>query len=277
MTTRRFLPLQELPAASIEGLFTDLDDTLTTNGRLSAEAFAALERLSEAGVKVVPVTGRSAGWCDLIVRLWPVAAVIGETGAFCMIREAGAVRTISMQTEAEREATARQRDRIAQRVLTAVPRARLAGDQPYRRVDLAIDIAEAIPRLSSAEIGQIVSILQEEGMQAQPSSIHVNGWFGRFDKATSAMRLLCEHWGLEPELAQAHWAAIGDAPNDAPLFASFRHSVGVANLIQHVDRMTSLPRYLTEASYGAGFAELARHLCSARPDALGHRSAPATP
>ena len=263
----RFLPLQALPAASIEGLFTDLDDTLTTDGQLSAEAFAALDRLARSGVLVVPVTGRSAGWCDLIVRLWPVAAVIGETGAFCMIREGGWVRVIPMQSEAEQAATATHRERIAQRVLQEVPQARLAGDQPYRRVDLAIDIAEAVARLPEDLIGRIIDIMREEGMQAQPSSIHVNGWFGGFDKGSSALRLLAEQWGIDRTHAQAHWACVGDAPNDAPLFAAFAHSVGVANLTRHLDRMASLPRYLTGASHGAGFAELARHLIAARAPA----------
>jgi HAD superfamily hydrolase (TIGR01484 family) len=258
------LPLSDLPGHGIEGLFTDLDDTLTTDGQLSVEAFSALTALAEAGIRVVPVTGRSAGWCDLIARLWPVAAVIGETGAFCMIREGGQVRTLMMQGEQAQQATSTHRNRIARRVLEEVPDARLAGDQAFRLVDLAIDIAEAIPRLAPPQIDRIVAILREEGMQAQPSSIHVNGWFGEFDKGRAALRLLTEHWGMTPEAAATRWACVGDAPNDATLFASFRHSVGVANVARHLGRIACPPRYITEKASGAGFAELARHLLSSR-------------
>jgi len=254
------LPLTDLPALGIEGLFTDLDDTLTTDGQLSVEAFSALTALSEAGIRVVPVTGRSAGWCDLIVRLWPVAAVIGETGAFCMIRQGGHVQTLMMQDEEAQGATSKHRDRIAQRVLAEVPEARLAGDQSFRLVDLAIDIAEAIPRLGSTQVDRIVAILREEGMQAQPSSIHVNGWFGEFDKGSSALGLLTKHWGMTLEAALSAWACVGDAPNDATLFASFKYSVGVANVARHLGAIACPPRYVTQKACGAGFAELARHL-----------------
>ena len=257
-------PLADLPASAIDGLFTDLDDTLTTDGRLSVQAYAALCTLSDHGVRVIPVTGRSAGWCDMILRLWPVAAVIGETGALCMVREGGGIQTILMQSEADRRATAERRTQIGQRVLREVPSARLAGDQPFRLVDLAIDIAEAIPRLTSPQIERIVHILREEGMQAQPSSIHVNGWFGQFDKGSSALQLLTQHWGLDAEQAITRWACIGDAPNDATLFARFEHSVGVANISRHLAHMAHRPRYLTQAPFGAGFAELARRLIEAR-------------
>lgn len=263
-THPELLPLTDLPGHAIEGLFTDLDDTLTTDGQLSVEAFSALAALAEAGVRVVPVTGRSAGWCDLIVRLWPVAAVIGETGAFCMIREGGRVRTLMMQGEEAQQATAIHRDRIARRVLAEVPDARLAGDQPFRLVDLAIDIAEAIPRLGQTHVDQIVAILREEGMQAQPSSIHVNGWFGQFDKGSTALRLLTEHWGMKEADALNRWACVGDAPNDATLFARFEHSVGVANVSRHLDHIACPPRHITDKAHGAGFAELALHLLSSR-------------
>jgi len=257
-------PLSALPARQIQGLFTDLDDTLTTEGQLSTEAFSAVSALAAAGIRVVPVTGRSAGWCDLIVRLWPVAAVIGETGAFCMIRAGGRVRTLMMQSDIAQEDTKRHRDRVARRVLDEVPTAALAGDQAFRLVDLAIDIAEAIPRLPPEQIERIITILREEGMQAQASSIHVNGWFGQFDKGATALRLLTDYWGLNREQAGLHWACVGDAPNDATLFATFEHSVGVANVDRHLGSIACPPRYITRQPYGAGFAELADHLLRSR-------------
>jgi len=262
--TPDFMPLDSLPASAVDGVFTDLDDTLTTDGRLNARTYAALEALAESGIRVVPVTGRSAGWCDLIVRLWPVAAVIGETGAFCMVPEGGRVRRLMMQDTASQAATAQHRDRIAARVLAELPGVQLAADQPYRLVDLAIDIAENVPPLGAEQVQRIVTILRDEGMQAQPSSIHVNAWFGQFDKGSSAVRLLTEYWGIPDHEARQRWVCIGDAPNDATLFSAFEHSVGVTNLLRHRYVMTPLPRYLTPSPHGEGFAELSRHLIKNR-------------
>ncbi|HEU0290571.1 MAG TPA: HAD hydrolase family protein, partial [Burkholderiales bacterium] len=79
------LPLSEFPVEvrrSIRGVLCDIDDTLTTGGRLTAGAYGAMERLQQAGLPVIPITGRPAGWCDHIARMWPVAAVVGENGAF---------------------------------------------------------------------------------------------------------------------------------------------------------------------------------------------------
>src|SRR5262249_60166597 len=78
-------PLVELPAAArkaVRGVLFDIDDTLTTDGRLTADAYAAMERLLHARLLVVPITGRPAGWCDHIARMWPVSAVVGGNGAF---------------------------------------------------------------------------------------------------------------------------------------------------------------------------------------------------
>jgi HAD superfamily hydrolase (TIGR01484 family) len=257
-------PLAEFDARGIHGVLTDLDDTLSTDGRLDPEAFAAMNRLREAGLRVVPVTGRSAGWCDHFVRMWPVDAVIGETGAFYMLREGGGVRTVFTPDPAALEAARTRRGPIAEEVLREVPEAALAGDQPYRLVDLAIDIAEAVPPVAPERVARIVALLRARGMHAQPSSIHVNAWFGEFDKGHTARKLLAEHFGETDDDARDRWVCVGDAPNDAPLFAAFRNSVGVANLLERADRMPVLPRWITLAPSGAGFAELAAHLLAAR-------------
>ena len=67
---------------SLRGIFSDIDDTITTNGMLSAEAYTAIENISKRGIEFIPITGRPAGWCDMIARFWPVKGVIGENGAF---------------------------------------------------------------------------------------------------------------------------------------------------------------------------------------------------
>ncbi|MCM5570381.1 HAD-IIB family hydrolase [Burkholderiaceae bacterium FT117] len=260
----RLRPLEEFDARGVHGVLTDLDDTLSTDGRLDPEAFAAMNRLRQAGLRVVPVTGRSAGWCDHFVRMWPVDAVIGETGAFYMLRQGGGVRTVFTPGAEDLHAARTRREAIAAEVLREVPEAALAGDQPYRLIDLAIDVAEAVPPVAPARVARIVEILRAHGMHAQTSSIHVNAWFGEFDKGRTARKLLAEQFGESDDDARDRWVCVGDAPNDAPLFAAFRNSVGVANLLARADRMPVLPRWITRAPSGAGFAELAAHLLAAR-------------
>jgi HAD superfamily hydrolase (TIGR01484 family) len=263
----RLQPLSGFNARGIRGVLTDLDDTLSTDGRLDPEAFAAMGRLRDAGIRVVPVTGRSAGWCDHMARLWPVDAVIGETGAFYMVREAGGVRTVFTPTEAELAMARSRHEAIAADILARSPGAAIAGDQPFRLVDLAIDIGEAVAPLAPQQVADIVELMRSHGMNAQPSSIHVNGWYGEFDKGRTALKLLREHFGESASEAASGWVCVGDAPNDAPLFAAFRHSVGVANLLSRVDRMPVLPAWITSKACGAGFAELADHILAAAAQA----------
>ncbi len=190
-------------ARQIAVVFTDIDDTLTTDGKLTAEAFAALWSLDGAGIAVVPVTGRPAGWCDHIARMWPVAGVIGENGAFYFRYEAAARQLVTrfLLTEAERRALAARFGDLARRILREVPGARVAADQPYRIHDLAIDFAEDVGPLPKASIDRIVALFEAAGCQAKVSSIHVNGWFGDYDKL-SMIRLFARevlHLDLDAE------------------------------------------------------------------------------
>jgi HAD superfamily hydrolase (TIGR01484 family) len=258
-------PLAELPAAARRALrfvLTDIDDTLTTEGRLTAASYAALERLEEAGVAVVPVTGRPAGWCDLVARLWPVEAVIGENGAFYFRYERRARRMIRRYwaEEDERRAGRERLTALGERILAAVPGAALAADQPYRVADLAIDVREDVPPLPQEAVERILDGFRDAGAQAKLSSIHVNGWFGAYDKLAMAKLLFAEIFGVD--LAEARDAVlfIGDSPNDAPMFGFFPNAVAVANIRDFAGRLPALPAYVTKARSGAGFVELAEAL-----------------
>jgi HAD superfamily hydrolase (TIGR01484 family) len=261
-------PLHELPAAGVDTVFTDIDDTLSTHGRIGPEAFAALHALQRAGLRVVPVTGRPAGWCDHIARMWPVDGVIGENGAFYMWhdRGAGRLRTRHLLGESERAAHTQRLAAVRERILREVPGCALASDQFCRLYDLAIDFCEDVPPLPPAAIDRIVALMEGAGMTAKVSSIHVNGWFGDYDKLAMARRFMAERHGLDlddPAVRQ-RCVFVGDSPNDAPMFGFFPLSVGVANVRQFADRLAQWPQYLTQADCGAGFAELAQHLLDHR-------------
>ncbi len=266
---RRLRPIAEFPAAdrrAIRGVFTDIDETVSTDGRLTAEAYGALEQLKAAGLVVIPVTGRPAGWCDLIARFWPVDAVVGENGAFWMWldRSAGRLRTRYVQDEATRAEGRRRLEAVKADVLREVPGAGVASDQPYRAADLAIDFCEDVPALPRAEVDRIVAIFERHGAHAKISSIHVNGWFGDYDKLTTTRLMMGELYGVDLETSRNEWVFSGDSPNDSPMFGFFPNAVGVANVVDFADRTPSLPRWITSARSGAGFAEMARALLEAR-------------
>ena len=253
-------PLVELDARGVRVLLFDIDDTLTTAGKLTAEAYAALERLSRAGVRAVPVTGRPAGWCDHIARMWPVDAVIGENGAFYFFYSGNRLHK-RFQDDVRSRAEKRSRlDAIATRIIAAVPGCALASDQPYRETDLAIDYCEDVAPLPLEAAQRIAELMREEGLTAKVSSIHVNGWFGEYDKLAATRRLFAERFGLELESANREVVFAGDSPNDAPMFGYFQNSVGVANVSRFAGLLRHEPKYVTLAASGAGFAELVDHL-----------------
>jgi len=262
-------PLAEFPAAeaaSIVGVLTDIDDTLTTEGKLTAPAYAALEHLQAAGLKVIPVTGRPAGWCDHIARMWPVDAIVGENGAFWMRYDATTrkLRTVAAgDVPTDRQARI---DALARDILAAVPGCALASDQFCRIADLAIDFCEDVPPLPRSTVDEIVRLMETAGMQAKISSIHVNGWFGRYDKLSATHRCLAAEFGSDIDRPdeRARWIFVGDSPNDAPMFGFFPNAIGVANVRDFSDRMTAAPRYVTQARSGAGFVELADFLLASR-------------
>jgi len=263
------LPLQELTdeiLARIDGLFLDIDDTLTTNGKLPADAYAALEALRNGGLRVIPITGRPAGWCDHIARMWPVDAVVGENGAFYFWHDgqAGKLRQRFLADEATRSANAERLKRIAADILRAVPGCALASDQFCRVADIAIDFCEDVPPLPRAEVERIALLMREAGMTAKISSIHVNGWFGDYDKLSMTRMLMRERYRVELEGRRERYLFIGDSPNDEPMFAWFPHAVGVANVTAFVEGMKHPPAYVTEGRCGAGFVELARRVLAAR-------------
>ena len=263
------LPLSQFPLErrrAVRNVFCDIDDTLTTGGRLTAEAYESLERLHRAGIRVVPITGRPAGWCDHIARMWPVAAVVGENGAFYFrYRHDGkAMIRGYADTAAARAANRERLAAIAREILGEVPGCAIAADQPYRETDLAIDWCEDVPPLPREATDRIVSLMQARGLTAKVSSIHVNGWFGNYDKLTMARRLMREAFGVDLGAEQETCVFVGDSPNDAPMFAFFPHSIGVANVRDFAGRLAHEPKYVTAANAGAGFREVVDFLLAAR-------------
>ncbi|MFO7528995.1 MAG: HAD-IIB family hydrolase [Marinobacter sp.] len=239
-------------------LFTDVDDTLTTDGQLLPETYLALCRLAAAGIRVIPVTGGCAGWCDQIIRTWPVTAVIGEGGAF--YAERSAPQTVCWHYW--NDAASHKRDQ--QTILAAIAELKLdfepklASDQAFRYVDVAVDYNQQ-QSLTSEQVAALHDALVDLGFSVRQSSIHLNVWLGDFDKSTMAVRVGRELLGLDlPELQQRA-VFIGDAPNDESMFRRFPLSIGVANIHKHLSAMSHRPAAIVSQRSGMGFAEMAEN------------------
>ena len=248
----------------IQYVLTDIDDTLTLSGRLPAVAYTAMELLKESGIQVVPITGRPAGWCDHIARMWPVAGVVGENGAFYFRYDEARKKMLRhyFASEKERQENRLKLAKLKRLILKNVPGSGVSADQAFREADLAIDVCEDVPPLPREAIDTIVRLFTEAGAQAKESSIHVNGWFGKYDKLTMTKIFFADIFSQALTTGKDRIIFTGDSPNDCPMFAYFPHSVGVANIIDFKGRLDHEPAWITDEPGGGGFAEMAEILLS---------------
>jgi HAD superfamily hydrolase (TIGR01484 family) len=253
--------------AAVQGVFTDIDDTLTRNGAIEPVALQALHALREAGLPVVAITGRPLGWSEPFVRpgpaAWPVQAIVAENGAVALIPDGERLRIEYAQDDGTRRANAERLREVAARIVATVPGAVLARDSAGRATDIAIDHAE-FAQLDAAAIARVVDLMRAAGMNATVSSIHVNGWFGAHSKFSAAQWMLQRLFGRALDAEIGRWVYVGDSTNDQLMFRRFPLSVGVANLLHFAGQLQHWPAYLTSAERGAGFAEVAQRLLRAR-------------
>ena len=253
-------PIEKMPGAvkkAIRYVLADIDDTLTLGGRLPAVVFAAMEDLKKAGMYMIPITGRPAGWCDHIARMWPVDGVVGENGAlyFYYDVEQRKMRRRYFISDEQRRADRKKLEKLKREILDKIPGCRVSADQRYREADLAIDYCEDVPPLSMDAVDRIVRLFEAAGARAKVSSIHVNGWFGEYDKLTMTRLLFAEVFEDDLEAVKENAIFIGDSPNDVPMFQFFPHSVGVANILEFKEKITHKPAWVTRQQGGYGFAE----------------------
>ena len=270
-------PLNTWPLADklrIQGIFTDIDDTLTTDGAITPDALAALGKLRKKGLKVIAVTGRPSGWSEPFAAGWPVDAIVVENGAVLLqnngqnscwpLQKARKQLSKSYQmSDVVRTENYVHMQEISQRILREVPGTLLAQDSAGRETDMAIDHSE-FTQLPPEKIERVVAIMQSEGMTATVSSIHINGWFGSHNKLTGARWAVHALFGRDLDTETDQWAFVGDSTNDQLMFEAFSNSIGVANVRRFEAQLTSLPRYITKGERGAGFTEVAQAVLTAR-------------
>ena len=273
-------PLANLPRgawAQVSGIFTDIDDTLTTAGAITPDALGALSALRAAGLHVIPITGRPVGWSAPFAATWPVDAIVAENGAVALLHGENSnqialepapnkrkqLSKIYQQDAATRAANFARMQQVLADIEATVPGARRAQDSAGRECDIAIDHSE-FTQLPQAAIDRCVALMRAAGMNATISSIHINGWYGAHDKWQGACWIARERLGRDLPAEIERWVYVGDSTNDQRMFEHFPHSVGVANIARFVPQLSTLPRYVTRGERGAGFAEVAQALLRVR-------------
>jgi len=248
----------------------DLDDTLTREEQLSADALAELMKARESGLKNILVTGRPASWADALLRILPFEAAVAENGAVIFWRsqkvEGGVERAYrwgdGYVSDYRGIPFKNELDVLKNEVLKKFPQVKMATDQEFRFYDYAFDFAESVrPALSLGTAEEIKNFCESRGFTAKVSNIHVNVWKGHFSKLEGLSYLIEKQWG---EQLKSSLIYVGDSPNDAPLFDAVEISVGVANVKKFIDAglKFSLPRFVTKQECGEGAAELIRHRMS---------------
>lgn len=247
-------------ARALRGVCFDLDDTLLDHGHLREDTYSALFRLVEAGLALYGVTGRPAGWGEVLARLFPVKAIVTENGAVtCALEDGRVIVRDSVDAHTRRERDERLRD-LLQRFREHFPDFEPADDVRARISDRTFDIGE-FRRVEPARVSAACDYLRDRGARVFVSSVHLHATFDYADKATGVVRLLAHDCGLDTTLVRRAFAYLGDSENDAACFAAFHVSIGVANLR---GRSTLPPRYLTSLPMGRGVAEAAGVILSLR-------------
>jgi HAD superfamily hydrolase (TIGR01484 family) len=246
--------------AGVRFVLTDIDETLTYRGRLSARTYDALERLQGAGVKVIPVTAAPAGWCDHLARMWPVDGVISENGGLFMQRDGEhGVKRKFWHGDEKRQAISDQLAAIGRHIAQVVPSARFADDQVFRLTSLAFAQPD-----SEADRRVLVAAMRKAGLEVTVNNLWILGWIGAYDKLAMARRAMAEAYNIDIDAGPDAVLYCGDSTNDAPMFAFFRPTVGVSSVRHYLSEIPIPPKWITRGPGGDGFVEVADAVIASR-------------
>ncbi|WP_342726499.1 HAD-IIB family hydrolase [Bradyrhizobium sp. B097] len=259
---------------NVRFVLTDMDETLTYQGRLAARTFEALERLQQAGLTVIPVTAAPAGWCDQMARMWPVDGVIGENGGFFFRRHdnGDCVERHFWHPAEHRQRVAGRLAAISAEVSATHPAASLAEDQPFRLTSVAFSQPNG-----QGDRDAITAALRRAGADVTVNNLWILGWLGGYDKLAMTHRVMTEAYGVDLDRQKDEILYIGDSTNDAPMFGYFRHTVGVSSIVRYLADIRTPPAWITEGPGGAGFVEMANALIASRGSARSARGTPIPP
>ena len=256
-------------ASEVKYILTDIDGTLTgPDGRISPEIYEMLWKLREAGFILIPVTGRTAGWAAVAITDWPVDAIIVESGSVVYYLENGSRKEfVHPSVPADRYSVHKKIREVA---LAKNPKIKVSIDQYSRFNDFAFNYAEdEDDKLTFEEAKEVLDAVKAIGAKGNISSIHVNTWFGDYDKLPMSLLYLKEHYGVEnPEECVIYF---GDAANDEEMFGFFPKACAVANFMKYAEHAKHLPTYITTFEGGKGFCEAAEILLTERKNSIAEK------
>lgn len=248
----------------MRGLVFDVDDTVTADGALEAEALAAMHALRNAGLEAIAVTGRPVGWAEVFAATWPISFAVGENGAgWVTLTRGGGRRTLERGAFDPSPVVRERRDALLAAVRMRMPDVKLASDSALRRFDLAFDVAEN-EKLPPDRVEMLRATCEELGASVVVSSVHLHAAFGGWDKAVGVVRGAASVLRVDEATVRDRFVFVGDSGNDAAAFSFFSVTVGVSNVHEHLGRLPTPPRFVTTAARGKGFAELAQRLVAVR-------------
>jgi hypothetical protein len=254
------MPFQPLSQALVTTCFknvrmiaTDMDGTLTQQGKFTPALLQALADLAEVGIQVLIVTGRSAGWVSGLAAYLPVAGAIAENGGLFYVNDSDTPQTLTPIPD-----LVHHRQKLAQtfqHLQTEFPKLQESADNRFRLTDWTFDVHG----LSPAALQRLAILCQEQGWSFTYSNVQCHIKPLEQDKATGLLQVLNHHF---PQYPPEQILTVGDSPNDVNLFNPnlFPLSVGVANVLHYADQLSDPPAYITLAAEGAGFCELAQAL-----------------
>ena len=228
---------------------TDIDGTLTQNGKFTTDLFQALFKLKQVKIPVILITGRSAGWVQALKNYLPVTGAIAENGGLYYPFESDHPEfLISLNSRSQ------HRENLAtafQILKVQYPHLQASADNPFRFTDWTFDIQN----ISLSEIQLLTELCTELGWGFTYSTVQGHIKPKNQDKATGLLKVIQQYWS---ELNPEQILTIGDSPNDQTLFNSelFPQSIGVANILEYSDQLTHKPRYITAGSEVEGFCEI---------------------
>ncbi|BAY12840.1 HAD family hydrolase [Calothrix sp. NIES-2098] len=232
---------------------TDMDGTLTRNGKFTTKLLQALENLAAAEIKVIIVTGRSAGWVSGLNSLMPVAGAVAENGGLFYM--AGSDRPIAL-TPIPNLANHRQHLAATFKELQSkFPQIQESADNHFRITDWTFDVASLTP----TELQTLSRLCQDLGWGFTYSNVQCHIKPQAQDKAIGLLQVLQQYW---PQYSLEQVVTVGDSPNDESLFNRryFPISVGVANVLEYANQLQHQPAYVTSAREAEGFCELSNCL-----------------
>lgn len=232
---------------------TDMDGTLTKQGKFSAAVLQAIEALMTAGVKVLIVTGRSAGWVSGLSSLMPVVGAIAENGG--LFYPAGSEQPVLLTAIADVTRHRQDLSLVFQQLKRKFPKIEESGDNRFRITDWTFDVAN----LTLDELGIMGNLCHEMGWGFTYSNVQCHIKPQGQEKAIALLKLLQEYF---PDYSPNQVVTVGDSPNDESLFDQryFPISVGVANVMKYVNQLQYQPKYVTNAAEGEGFCELSSYV-----------------